>query len=43
VFTGREFGLAHACQGALLNDWLDGSRHVSSMADPIGFPRLVRW
>ncbi len=41
VFTDREFGLVHACQGALLNDWLDGSRHVSSMTDLIRFPRLA--
>jgi hypothetical protein len=42
VFTGREFRLTHACQRTLSNDWLDDSRHVSSMADLIAFPRLAR-
>src|SRR5665213_3615045 len=42
VLTGRKFRLAPACQGTLLNDWLDDSRHVSSMADLIAFTRLVR-
>ena len=42
VFTGREIGLADAGQRTLLNDWLYGSRHVSSMADLIALPCMVR-
>ena len=42
VFTGREFGLAHTYQRTLRNHRLDDSRHASSMADLIVFPRLDR-